>query len=305
MYLSYSGWKLFKDCEFAYWNSYINNTESPGPDDRLGSVYGSVVGALFEDFYNLGLWRLDQPQGALSERVDATVAKVLKQETTPTKYRRGGVLKWKGSGPDKSPKAMYADVNELVSDVRDTIGRGFRIIRQERLLGPMAKAEVQLDSDIDGHRVAGRADLIIRRTSPYRDLVLLDGKGSKYREAYVDVLQLRWYEMLFRRKTGVAPDKLGFLFWRFEPHEAMDWHEPSAHETEKLLERVLSDMRKIERLKAEAPLRNFVEARKVFLPKVEDPLAGAAAEQSCRFCSYATEGICPQGAAFRTLKGWK
>jgi len=304
MYLSYSGWKKAEDCLFSYFNSYINNTAVEGEDDRLGSVFGSVVGVLFEDFYKLKLWKMDQPQGKLVDRIDETVAKVIKQETTATRWRKGGVLKWRD---EEHPKALYANVDELTADVRDAVARGFNIIRHNRLLGPVTKTEVKLDTTIDGHRLGGRTDFIIKRTSPHNDLGIYDGKGSKWREKYVDENQLRWYEMLFRKKTGDAPDTLGWIFWRFGPPEGFDLVEASEEKSEDLLAAVLKRVDHIDNLstKLKTPTTDFEEARKVFLPKIEDENAKKdEIEQACRFCPYATEQVCPKGAEFRAAKGW-
>jgi hypothetical protein len=301
MYLSYSGWSTLDNCNFEYWNKYVNLTEVP-PEDRLGSVFGSVTGGLFEVFYEESLWKEDQPVGALSDRVDAMVAKVLKEETSPRKMRPAGVLRWKGKGPGQNPRGMYASPEALAADVRDAVARGIRIIRHHRLIGPIAKAEVKLDQEIDGVCVAGRTDFIIARTDPYRDLVILDGKGSKHRGAYVDENQLRWYDMLFRRKTGHAPDKLGFVYWRYEPEEALDWFDSDSDKCSELLSKVLRDAAMIEAGIEKAPKGTpFEEARKVFLPRAEDPNAKDKASV-CRFCPYATEQICPAGFEVRDTK---
>lgn len=302
MYLSYSGRKKLKDCLFAYWNGYVNNTPIEGDDDRLGSIFGSVVGVLFEDFYNLRLWKHEQPQGKLVERIDAAIAKVIRQETTATRWRKAGVLKWRN---DDNPKAMYANVEELAADVRDTIARGFRIIRHNRLLGPVAKTEVKLDITIDGHTLGGRADFIIKRTRPHRDLGIYDGKGSRHRDKYVDETQLRWYDMLFRRKTGEVPDQLGWIFWRFDPPEGFEPIPSDEAKATELLEETLEDIRDLERRLAEVPVNDVEEARKVFLPKAEvEKATKAETEQACRFCPYGIEQICPKGAEFRAAKGW-
>lgn len=302
MYLSYSGRKRLKECLFAYWNSYINSTPIEGDDDRLGSIFGSVVGLLFEDFYKLRLWKDDQPQGKLVERIDAAIAKVIRQETTATRWRKAGVLKWRD---EENPKAMYANVEELAADVRDTVARGFRIIRHNRLLGPVAKTEVKLDITIDGHTLGGRADFIIKRTRPHRDLGIYDGKGSKYRDKYVDEEQLRWYEMLFRQKTGETPDQLGWIFWRFDPPEGFEPVAADETKATELLETTLEEIKDVERRSAEVAPKDIGGARKVFLPKVEDESATKAeVEQACRFCPFATEQICPKGAEFRAAKGW-
>lgn len=298
MYLSYSGWKKYKDCAYAYWNSYINKTKTTGLDDRLGSIFGSVTGKLFEHFYNDQLYRKEQPQGVVLAMVDETIKKVIRQETTPGGWKSAGVLMWKGTEEGQNPKALYANVDELAADVRDAVARGFRTIRHYRLLGQGAQAEVQLDSVVDGHKLGGRADFLMRRVKPHSDEVILDGKGSKWREAYVDARQLKWYAVLFRQKNQRLPERLGFVYWRFDPPESVDWLEITDAEADALLAEVLGDIRRIEELSAglHAPT-SFEAARKVFLPIADQPgVTKKTAEQACRFCAFATEEMCPGGA---------
>lgn len=300
MYLSYSGWKKFVGCWLAYWHSYIARTSTPGVDDRLGSIYGSVVGKLFEDFYNEQLYRKAQPQGEVLGRVDDTIQQIIKQETTTTsKWRTAGVLLWKGPKKEgKNPKAMYGTVDELAADVRDAVARGFTIIRHYRLLGKDARAEVVLDSVVGGHKLGGRSDIIMTRVKPHSDEIVLDGKGSKWRDAYVDARQLKWYAMLFREQFKRLPDRLGFVYWRFDPPESVDWLEVTATEIDEFKKGVLDDIRRIEELGKglTAPVPHE-EARKVFLPIAERPgVDRKEVEQECRFCPFATEEICPAGA---------
>lgn len=293
-YLSYSGWKKHETCGFAYWNEYVNRTKTDTVDDRLGSVFGSVTGRLFEEFYVGKMWRSPQPQADLMAKVDPIIAEVLKKETSPWKDRPGGVLLWKGEGPGQNPKAMYTDVKELAADVRDAVARGIRIIRQYRLVGPRADAEYKLDYRTpEGIMLAGRADFIVQRVKPYDDLVIVDGKGSRHRGKYVDPKQLQWYAMLFRRhalKSGAAkqlPDKLAFLFWRSDPDESMDWLDISEEEADELYEHAVETVKDIKaKEKRLLPVATVDRARGVFTPK--------ANEQNCRFCPYAS--VCPPGA---------
>jgi hypothetical protein len=300
MYLSYSGFKLAYECLYAYWHEYINKTPLEEPDDRLGSVYGSIVGTLFEDFYNYEWWRKDQPQAYVMSQVEAVTDRILKQETSPTKWGRpGGVLKWKGpKSKGGNPRAMYADKDELMADVRDGVARGFKIIRHDRLLGPYAKAEVRLDGVVDGHKLGGRADFIIQRIRPHSDRGIYDGKGSKYRDRYVSPKQLYWYAMLYRLKYNKLPDKLAFVYWRFSPPESIDWVEFSEADLDALLDEVLAMINRIEKGKADLPEPGKVPdidlmelARKVFRPR--------ANEDNCRFCPRATATQCSWGFAVR------
>jgi hypothetical protein len=292
MYISYSGFKKYVTCSFAYWNDYINHTVTDTVDDRLGSIYGSVVGLLFEMFYKDKLWRKSEPQAEVMSRVDVTVDKVLRKETTPWKDRKAGVLLWKGPGKDQNPRGLYADKKELVADVRDAVARGFRIIRHHRLLGPRTDAEFKLDFTTEGHILAGRSDFIIERTKPHNDLVIIDGKGSRHRDKYTDPQQLQWYAMLFwlnsvREGKPRLPDKLAFLFWRYDADKSMDWMDISEGDVVELYEMALKTIREIEdRQKMLLPNASPKGAIGVFTPKAND--------NNCRFCPYAS--VCPPGA---------
>lgn len=222
MYLSYSGYKTFASCPQEYWHQYINHTQLPALENRVPSLYGSIVGRLFEVFYNDRIWAIKGSEEALLKRVEPMINEVILQETTPDKRGRiKGQLIW--DDPKLSIRTRYKSRDQLAKDIRETIPRGLATIRHHRFIGLDAKAEVKLDSTIEGHTIAGRADFLLTRVKPHNDLVLLDGKGSKWRGSYVDARQLRWYGMLHREHFGVTPTKLGFVYWRFEPEQAVDW----------------------------------------------------------------------------------
>jgi hypothetical protein len=291
MYLSYSGFKLFTSCPFAYWHDYVNHTKIPGVDDRLGSIFGSAVGLVFEWFYSERLWKVDRDKGeevepAVLAKAALAVDSVLRRETLPNHGKPGGVMLWKGTGTGQNPEGMYANRDELLADVRDAVARGLRIIKFYRLLGKKMEAEVVLDSNIKGHKIVGRADFIIERTKPHLDLVLIDGKGSRHRGKYVDPRQLKWYAMLYREHFNKLPDRLGFLFWRYEPPETLDWIDFDEDSVTELQNLVLATVRQIEGFEARRTT-SVGDARRVWLPKAD--------EKACRFCAYATADMCPKG----------
>ena len=297
MYLSFSGFKKMDECAYSYWNGYVNKTKIEGVvDDRLGSIFGSVIGAVFEDFYNMRLWKAPEPRAAVYARVEPNLTKVLHEETTTTsEWRKAGVLLWRGDGEGQSPKGLYADRAELEADIRDAVGRGISAIKHDRLLGPRADAEVKLDYTVKGHKLGGRADFIIKRVR-FHDLCIIDGKGSKWRDKYVDLRQLLWYGMLYKLRTGEVPDKLGYLFWKFSPPESLDWMDFSPEDLDEMLATVLATIKKIGELKASLPASpSFEAARKVFMPIADTKAKREAKEQACRFCVYATEAVCPGG----------
>lgn len=284
MYLSYTGFKTFTSCPRTYWHQYVNKTRLTVPDNRVNSLYGTIVGGLFESFYSDRLWRESGIEQKLLSLVPSHYDRTILKES------RDGAIRWKSE--DK--KANYTGPEALLVDVRDTIPRGLQIIRHHRLLGPMqSEAEVRLDHKVGGYTIGGRADFLIRRIAPHRDLILLDGKGSKWRDKYVDPRQLLWYAMLHRLKFGFKPDRLGFVFWRFQPEEALDWLPFSDQDLDELGHSVREVMQRI-------------EAAKLHLQTAPEPLL-ALPEQfpvspgdRCNLCTYLS--LCAEGTHFTSIQ---
>jgi hypothetical protein len=269
MYISYSGWKKYKECPRAYWHSYINKTQLPTPDNRVGMLYGSIVGTLFEFFYNRKMWKSPDPTSAVMSCVDDVTRDIMAKEG------RSGVFNWKDPKLKKGPHSIEA----LKKMVRKSVPNGVEIIRSHRLLGTDAVAEDKLDTVINGHMIGGRCDFVMTRISPLRDHIILDGKGSSYRDQYVDVRQLHWYSMLERKRTRALPDQVAFIFWRFPPDKAVDWSTPTKMMVDELQEDVLDTIATIEAKKR--------------LPMANEEFHAKASASNCRFCSYVF--ACPEG----------
>lgn len=214
MYLSYSGYKTEDACPRDYYHKYIGKTPLAVPENRVHMLYGDVVGKLFELFYSERLWRHADVLQRMLDRAPLIIEKTVAKETA-----KGGVFNWKE--PKLKPGTRSLD--EVRGEILDTIPRGLEIIRTHRLLGRDAAAELKLDTAVERHTLGGRADFVIRRHPPQSDLTITDGKGSRWRDTYVDRRQLKWYAMLYWEKFGVLPDLLGFLYWRSVPENSADW----------------------------------------------------------------------------------
>jgi hypothetical protein len=234
MYLSYSGYKTYLGCPLAYWHKYIDKTAAPKPENKISALYGSVVGVLFEKFYNDRIWLRPGSDAVLLALIPNVVSGVMRRETD-----QGCVYDW------KAPKVPYKSLDAVISDVREAVPRGLATIREHRLVGKDAAAEVKLDSVVHGNCLGGRADFILRRVAPHSDLVILDGKGSAWGSAYVSAQQLYWYAMLYEHRHKVLPDRLGFVFWRFEPEKAMKWVPVTKDDLEALSEYVTQAITRI------------------------------------------------------------
>ena len=286
MYLSYTGYKAYTSCARMYWHQYVGKTKLDVPDNRVNALYGTVVGGLFAVFYNDRLWRAKDVEQRLLDMVPAHFERAVAKES------KDGAVRWK----TEDPRANYESPEDLLKDVKSTIPRGLSIIRHYRLLGPdQSEAEVKLDHPVKGHIIGGRADFLIKRDAPYFDRLLLDGKGSKWRDRYVDVRQLKWYALLYRLKYGFLPDKIGFLFWRFEAEEALDWVPFTDADLSELLQSTLDAM-------------NHIEEAKVQLAALEGDAVLPALDKSfpvdpgdrCRLCAF--RPVCREGQNFHASK---
>lgn len=286
MYLSYTGFKMVTTCQFQYWLVYVAQHTPCLPDDRLGSIYGSAIGRVFEDFYRLKVWKKGpECRDALHNMVPSIVDEVIAEAQMARKGRPAGVLMWRD---EDHPEALYANREEIISDVQSAIPPGLDTIKTHRLLGKDAVAEMKLDCDIGGHRIGGRADFVMTRLG-FGDLVIIDGKGSKHRDKYLDPRQLLWYSMLYWTKYGKFPDWSGFLLWKRSPPLNVKKYVFDTSDAEALREEILSVVREID-AKREVS-RSLPVVRESFRPSVS--------EDNCRFCLYAHDRVCPEGSEVR------
>jgi len=280
MYISYSADKVFADCPRSYYHKYVDKTPLPKPDNRVHMLYGDVVGKIFEAFYRDQLWRGD-PLANLLALVEPTLKGVVLDEV-----RKGGILDWKEPGLKAGTRSLV----EIEHEIRETIPWGLKGIKHHRLLGNGAQAEMVLDTDVEGHRIGGRADFVMRRIEPHGDLVIVDGKGSRWRDKYTNHRQLRWYAMLYWLKFGEVPARLGFLFWRFKPEECMDWSTVTVSELESLKTAVLTTIGVIEASKQQlVQLGPKAKPGAVFLAKPGS---------DCKLCGYLS--LCSEGTRIMT-----
>ena len=288
-YLSYSGFKTERDCGYAWWLKYGRDKSELDlglpPENCVNTLFGDTVGHIFEDFYNEKLWKNKaETTQVLLDRVDATFKKVCREQTRPDRFtgKITRVIDWNDG------IANYQSPEEVLVDVRAAVVRGMGIIRAYHLLGPYTRAEVKLDIRRDGDLLAGRADFIMDRIAPHNDRILLDGKGTKNPQ-WVDPDQLRWYGMLHRERYGKSPDRMGFLLWRYDPMDSIDWLAFSESDLETMYGDAMGALSRIKQKMARLRGSHRLEVvRKVFLPQPSG--------DACRFCPFARPDICEKGA---------
>ncbi len=289
MYISYSGYKSNEQCPLSYWHRYVNKTVLTAPDNGVNALYGIIIGTVFEIFYRDRIWKHVNYVDKLQDLVESVYLE-------STKPQKGRIIDW---GDERS---NYASKEALLVDVRDSIPRGIDTIRRNRLVGRYAEAEVKLDTKFGEHLIGGRADFLIQRVAPDGDLVLLDGKGSKHRDKYVDGhakkagkqvegVQLKWYAFLHRAKLNRAPDQLGYIFWRFDGDAAMEWIPFTKFDLDQLQHEVLST---VDRVSGSIQRLAKVSGKAQEHSELLQELFPAQPGWHCSLCSYLP--VCEEGS---------
>lgn len=315
MYLSYSGYKRAVACLLSFWHVYLNKTRHGKPDDRLGSIYGSAIGVLFEKFYKERLWEQPNTRKVMEAMAPAVVDKLLKDAVKADKIHHAGVILWRGEDEGQNPKGLYFDQEELTRNVIAAIGRGLRTIKENLFLSKNAQAELKLDRTVGDHYLAGRVDFLMRRVK-HEDIIIIDGKGTHHtkvengvrRGTYLEEDQLTWYSLLFREHYRRLPDRTAYLLWYYEPPTNVTWVDVNLEGVMELRDSVLStadrllekrttlygdELTEAQLAKGEAgPPRSLDVVREYYPP--------TANQQNCQFCPYATEEFCSEGYALMT-----
>ena len=202
LYLSYSGRKCYLTCPKKYQHQYILKTSIQR--DPQNFLFGSIIGKIFEWFYTKQAWSTSDPLATTIGFIKPAIEYVFSKE------------KW-------DPLVDPDFTNKLRNDLMEFIPHGIETIRIHHLLTDTSRAEVDLTVEYASHdlvlRIGGRADFI---HGSKNDIWIIDGKGSAYRDKYIDSEQVIWYAIQHLIKYHIAPSRIGFLYYRF-PKEPLQW----------------------------------------------------------------------------------
>jgi len=258
LYLSYSGKLTYIGCPKEYKFVYKDNL--PRVSRPKDFMFGSVIGKVFEWFYTEGIWASYDVVKRTIDLIDPAIKHVCEDRKVDLNATPG----------------LEAS---LIRDLYKFVPSGVATIQGHKLLSPNSVAEMKL------HITCSMGDDITLRLGGYADFVhihdnsiwIMDGKGSKYREKYVDAAQLIWYATQFYLKYHIAPSRLGFIYWRF-PNDPIQWIEYDAQSIRDNIEETFSIAKKI--------------LSEQFEPKVSD---------GCRRCAHSN--ICDEGKAYLSTVG--
>ncbi|OPZ38441.1 MAG: PD-(D/E)XK nuclease superfamily protein [Synergistetes bacterium ADurb.BinA166] len=205
LYLSYSGRECYLRCPRRYEFRYIQKI--PVQRDPRGSMFGSAIGKVFQWFYDKKLWATVDPVLSCLQLVEPALCEVFREE---------------GFDPSADPGYRSA----VRQDMATFVPPGVETIRKLGLVTAYSRAEANLSVLYGSEKhdmtikLGGRADFV--HSQDRADVCIIDGKGSKHREKYVDSGQLIWYAVQHYIKYHVAPARIGFVFWAF-PDDPVKW----------------------------------------------------------------------------------
>jgi CRISPR/Cas system-associated exonuclease Cas4 (RecB family) len=209
--LYWSSLKMYEDCpqSFLWGRGWGDIDVGGGPGrrkplpvkkSRHHALMGIVIQYALEKMYNDELWRC--PPTELHQRLMALVEE--------------GWDRQAAKSYNYVDYAQAGDRASLLEVCKSGVMGYLRTMRENRFLGPYAKAEVNLLGWVDKwNPVGGRPDVVIRRDDT--GITILDGKNSKSKGEYTDPDQLRWYALLFYLSYKQHANRVGFIYYRY-PH---------------------------------------------------------------------------------------
>lgn len=216
--ISYHTYAMLRLCRYRYQLSVVDKKKPAMPEDNRNAIFGHITQRLFEHFYVQEWFRLGK--GAtqkLYDELPATMREQLAKNPCLWEHR--------------------SEIELLERDCQDAIPKFIKAVREYALIGEKNQSEVSLCYPISKEfNITGRADFLIHKG---KDLILLDGKGTKYGDKYLDEDQLLYYGVIFRQLKMRRPTRAGFWLWREANIKWIDFSEERLEELYTKIKEVL------------------------------------------------------------------
>ena len=204
MHLQYGAFRRFSECPERFRRQ---NVEKEWPtESRHWAVFGSVIQAIFDNFYKDSMW--EHPDTVQQELINMVPDEM---ET----YLSRNWVDWNAPHFDE-------DQGSIADEVCDHIPAVLQAIKDFQLLGERNLSEFYLKARIIGkHTIGGQADFLIYRRG---DILLIDGKGGKKgptalktrgKYKFISKDRLLFYALTYLLKNRKLPTILAFLWYRF------------------------------------------------------------------------------------------
>lgn len=260
--LYWSSFEMYRKCpqKFLWTKGWGNVDPKPIPVKKSEhhAFMGIVIQAVIERLYNDQLWK------------DKTTYKQRLQELLEQKFRfhlGQSYIDWNHAPTQE----------EMFRVCYDGVFGYIPTMVHHKLIGQYARSEVDIVAYLDKKiPIGSRIDFLFHRRG---DIMILDGKNSKYKGKYLNQDQLRWYALCYYVYHGKLPTHLGYIYWRFpygfvpegsdQPEEGVEWVPVVKDELRALAQ----------------------EAREVRRAMDEEKFPANPVPSECKWCDY--ESICP------------
>lgn len=230
----FSKYNLYKKCPLSYKWKYVENKKPKIIPNMYYALPGITIQKIFEHFYN-DEWYLKRSQ-----------CREYMYDQAPIIFDK--ILKW--CNVDWNSKIAKKSKHEVYDDFLEMIGKNLDLIKDQKLLGKVAKSEHKIISNFDNNKyvvLTSKLDFFIKNNE---GLIILDGKATSNKKSYLDNPdQLYFYAMMCKNQYNVYPDKIGYWWWRDAKLTYIDFDESHI---EKLKEEIKDVLYKIYKNKFEA-----------------------------------------------------
>ncbi len=202
MRLSYSQYRTFIQCPRLYRHQVMNIPPPVKPSEYF-SLYGRLIESFFRKYTNI----YTKENIVLT---DDKIAKILRDQWEYILAH--SYVDWSEPWVRESSEDIYRSVLE---DTLKNI-KAFEFWKEAR---SEVSFEVLLKKSQDV--LSCRMDFIWEK--PNNEIEILDGKGTNKIDTNVDVEQLYYYALMYLLKAKRLPNKIGFLYYRYQLIKYVDF----------------------------------------------------------------------------------
>jgi len=242
MKLSYSNYRNYINCPRFYYN-LVNKVKPPEKDSRYFALYGMLIEMFFKKYTN------DYTKNGV-ELTPEQVKTVLKKQWA--QVLQENYVNWNEPWVKETSEQIFDNVyNDVLKNMK-----AFDFWKDSR-----SEVSFRINLKKSKDALTCRMDFIWNK--PDGTVEILDGKGTNKIDTNVDVEQLYFYALIYLLNHGKLPNKLGFLYYRYQMIKYVDFD----------LQTILQFKDKL------ALVKKSIKEDTVFKAKV-------GLSKQCKWCSY-------------------
>lgn len=242
MKLSYSEYRTYLDCPKKY-KLEIDKVEPPEEQSRYFALYGMVVELFFKKYTNFYV----KQDITLNNNEIYEILRKLWDQILDENY-----VCWNDPWVKRSSEEIFSQAYEdILKNLKE-----FDFWRY-------AQSEVPIEIILKktGDLLTCRLDFVINNTDGTVEII--DGKGTEKPDKNIDIEQLYFYALMYLLSNKKLPNKIGFLYYRFQMIKYMEFDKQTM-----------------------VDFKNKLSVVKGAIKKDLDFKAKVKASKQCRWCAY-------------------